>query len=477
MSCYQNLALNNNTGDLAITSGNDVNLVQAIQNFGIKTPVVDFSISGNVISLFYKDATGLMQVKQVTLPPAAMGATAPISVASTSSILSSIALGVITSSVKVSATNGNSLVINADGLYVPTPVTVIQVEASPSITVTYQAGIIGAVANISAQSGNTLTVVSDGLYVPPNTLTTSQIRNVISATAPVAYDLTTGIISMAQSNSSTNGWLSATDWNTFNNKLSGATSVSSLTTVPTLAGVSAGIVQTRGIAAGAGIAVNLLTQDIIVSTTATVPTVNAGPNLQVATPATTAVMNGNAAVTNGFIASTTWLLLDGPNVPVITSAGSLSTTITGLIVGTYTYRLMAVASTGLVATDDMSINVYNGSIPVDTIYIGVQSSPTPPNAVAVAAGTASSQNGGADVTADWTGLTSGGAQYCWFAIPNNGGTYFKTKWYVDSFNNGAIGGPTNLFGNYTQVTVDAIVYNVSISNYETQFSASCLLQA
>ncbi|WP_296683216.1 tail fiber domain-containing protein [Flavobacterium sp.] len=40
----------------------------------------------------------------------------------------------------------------------------------------------------------------------------------LSGTAPISYNNSTGAISISQANTSTNGYLSSTDWNTFNNK-------------------------------------------------------------------------------------------------------------------------------------------------------------------------------------------------------------------------------------------------------------------
>lgn len=48
----------------------------------------------------------------------------------------------------------------------------------------------------------------------------------ISATAPVAYNNGTGVISMAQASGSVNGYLSSTDWTTFNNKQASGTYIS-----------------------------------------------------------------------------------------------------------------------------------------------------------------------------------------------------------------------------------------------------------
>ncbi len=51
--------------------------------------------------------------------------------------------------------------------------------------------------------------------------TTARARGAISGTAPVAYDSSTGIISMPAASSSVGGYLTSADWSTFNDKISG----------------------------------------------------------------------------------------------------------------------------------------------------------------------------------------------------------------------------------------------------------------
>lgn len=50
--------------------------------------------------------------------------------------------------------------------------------------------------------------------------TDSSIRALFSGTSPITYNSTTGAIGITQATTSTNGYLSSTDWNTFNNKQS-----------------------------------------------------------------------------------------------------------------------------------------------------------------------------------------------------------------------------------------------------------------
>lgn len=479
MSCYQVLALNNNTGDLQITQGNTVNLVQVIKNFSIKTPVVDFKLDGNGnLDLYYTDANGNIQLKTVALPASGNNNTA-ISVASTSSISASIQSGVITSNVNLSQSLGNAISLNPDGLFVPVADTTVSVASSSSILLSNSAGTISATAIISPQGGNALTATDGGLYVPPNTLTPTQIWSFLSATSPVQFNQSNGVISSLQAAASVAGYLSSTDWNTFNNKVSSVASIGSASSTPVYKNEVAGVANIRPIAAGnAGIAITLVGDDILVSTTATVPFVSAGGSQIISTTSSTSTtLSGVSSTSFGFISSNQWLQLAGPNVATFSDTSQLVPTVSNLIPGTYTFRLFATASTGLTGSSIATVIVNNGSITLDTIYIGVQSSSTPPNATQVQAGTSSMQNGAANVTADWTALSSSGPVFCWFAIPNLGGTYFKTKYYGSSINHGNIGGSTDLFGSYTYVTIGSIVYAVGFTNYLTQFLDVILLEA
>ena len=48
--------------------------------------------------------------------------------------------------------------------------------------------------------------------------TDARVRAALSATTPLSFNSSTGAFSISQANTSTNGYLSSTDWNTFNNK-------------------------------------------------------------------------------------------------------------------------------------------------------------------------------------------------------------------------------------------------------------------
>lgn len=479
MSCYQSLALNNATGDLSITQGNKVNLVQAIKNFSVKTPVVDFKIVGNTLELYYTDEAGTLQLKTIVLPAAGNNNSA-ISVASTQSISASITAGVITSNVRISAFTNNALTVRADGLYVPIPPVSITTQDSSSVTLSFAGNTLSASSIISPDAGNSLTINNNGLFVPPSNQSAAQIRTYFSATTPLQYNQATGVSSIPVSTATVDGYIAAVDWIRFNGKVAGAMTVSSLSSVPVFKQENAGLnLEFRGITSGSTpLTVSLSGDDIVLRWLPTVPTVNAGADKSIANPTSSVTMTGSATVSYGTVSATEWSFLSGPVIPVITNASNLSSTVTGLsATGTYAFRLTAVASTGLVATSNVNV-VVTGSVVADTIYVGAQGSGiAPDSATIVSTGVTSSQNGSLDVTANWVALSAGGPVYCWIAIPNNGGAYTKTKWFVDPLNHGNIGSPTDLFGASTLVTIGGNPYYVLITNYATQFVANCFMQA
>lgn len=110
-----------------------------------------------------------------------------------------------------------------------------------------------------------------------------------------------------------------------------------------------------------------------------------------------------------------------------------------------------------------------------TVYYGTNITGAIPTSGSITAGVHLYYSPVSNITLDWTSLTVI-PQYCWFAVFNAGIASEKNYWYVDSLNNGAIGGSENLFGSNTTVLVDGFPYNVYITNYETQFTSTCTLK-
>lgn len=87
------------------------------------------------------------------------------------------------------------------------------------------------------------------------------------------------------------------------------------------------------------------------------PTANAGIDQNVALPANSVTLNGTASATGGnTIVSYSWTKYSG-QACTITNPNSASTTITGLLQGTYVFRLVATDNQGNTAVDDIVVNV------------------------------------------------------------------------------------------------------------------------
>jgi Domain of unknown function (DUF4082)/Bacterial Ig-like domain/Bacterial Ig domain/Secretion system C-terminal sorting domain len=102
------------------------------------------------------------------------------------------------------------------------------------------------------------------------------------------------------------------------------------------------------------------------------PTSNAGANQTITLPASSVTLNGSAST--GTITSYLWTLVSGPNTPAITTPASVSTTVTGLIQGSYVFQLSvnggASTSTTQVTVNPpvpLSINVFPTQIPAGAV--------------------------------------------------------------------------------------------------------------
>ncbi len=123
-----------------------------------------------------------------------------------------------------------------------------------------------------------------------------------SPLTPVApLSISTNTISISQSNTSTNGYLSSTDWNTFNNKGSG-----SVTSIATGYGLTGGTITTTGTlkvdtTSGSSGGSRLATQYYVASSS---------PTLTFTSPLTkttnTVTISQSSGSTNGYLSSTDW---------------------------------------------------------------------------------------------------------------------------------------------------------------------------
>jgi predicted heme/steroid binding protein len=84
-------------------------------------------------------------------------------------------------------------------------------------------------------SGTTISYDNSTYYLASNPNSYIALT-ALSATAPLSYSNTTGVFSISQATTSTDGYLSSTDWNTFNNKQAAGNYITALTGEATASG-------------------------------------------------------------------------------------------------------------------------------------------------------------------------------------------------------------------------------------------------
>jgi hypothetical protein len=87
------------------------------------------------------------------------------------------------------------------------------------------------------------------------------------------------------------------------------------------------------------------------------PLVNAGADQTITLPVNTATLTGTASDVGGSITSQSWTQVSGPNAAAIQNPGTLSTSVTGLAVGTYKFKLTVTDNTALSASDEIQVIV------------------------------------------------------------------------------------------------------------------------
>lgn len=136
------------------------------------------------------------------------------------------------------------------------------------------------------------------------------------------------------------------------------------------------------------------------------PTANAGPSQAVQLPQASITLTGSGTTTNGTITAYLWSLVSGPNVPVINSPGSPTTTVTGLIAGTYIFQLMVVDNAGLTGVDTTKITCTQA--PIQTLSLQPANNTNEVHFAILGGIPQSDPNAPELVAASWT---SGGAPY------------------------------------------------------------------
>ena len=108
---------------------------------------------------------------------------------------------------------------------------------------------------------------------------------------------------------------------------------------------------------------NTASQSTFVGTTAVAPanvapTASAGTDLFITLPTSSVTLNGaNSSDADGNIASYKWSQVSGPNTATFSNSSASQTTASGLVAGTYSFRLTVTDNAGATATDNITVTV------------------------------------------------------------------------------------------------------------------------
>lgn len=288
--CCQVLHLDETNGNLTIGPyGNTINICEVVKTCETQTYLYNVRLVGNILEITYIGEDAVPQVKTVDFTDLFTGGVDPITVDDTNSVDLSLISNVLTANIKIDSNSTAPISVSSDGIRIDCcPETLLSATDSNTIdftlsgtnnhtitaslryadsaTIDFSESGSGltAGARISTDITNILTSDSSGLLV-----SSSSLLSLISATAPILYNNSTGVISITQSSGSTDGYLSSTDWTTFNNKVSNGTNLGS-SGARVFAQKTGTNLEFRRLVAGTDISITENTNDITITSTASI---------------------------------------------------------------------------------------------------------------------------------------------------------------------------------------------------------------
>ena len=150
-------------------------------------------------------------------------------------------------------------------------------------------------------------------------------------------------------------------------------------------------------------------------------TVSAGSNVTITLPTNSVQLTGTATVQNTTLASTAWTQVSGPNTATITNGGTITPTISGVIAGSYVFKVTITSSTGTSTSSQMTLTVNPAPVtPIFTVSAGSNVTITLPTNSVQLTGVATVQNTTLS-TCTWTQVSGPNT-----ATITNGGTITPT---------------------------------------------------
>ena len=149
--------------------------------------------------------------------------------------------------------------------------------------------------------------------------------------------------------------------------------------------------------------ISFLQTTVKINLPAVAPIVNAGVNQTLAINVSTCVLTATATESDGSSITSTLWTVTGPNNPTVSNASALTTNVSGLIAGTYTFVFTANSSNGLHSSVSTSIIASQSAAP--TVSAGTNQTLGAGASTGTLVGTATGNGGATIVSTLWTKLS------------------------------------------------------------------------
>ena len=306
-------------------------------------------------------------VVNVTVNPAANQA--PIAVAGANQVITLPANSVTLSG---SGTDADGTIASYSWTKLSGPAATITSAGSASTTVT---GLVAGTYQFQLTvTDNAAATSTDVVNVTVNSAANQ--APIAEAGANQVITLPTNSVTLSGSGTDADGTIASYAWTKLSGPAATITSAGSAST--TITGLVAGTYQFQlTVTDNAGATSTDVVNVTVNSAANQAPIAVAGANQEVTLPANTVTLSGSGTDADGTITGYSWTKLSGP-AATITSAGSASTTITGLVAGTYQFQLTVTDNSGATGTDIVTVTVNSAANQAPIAHAGSNISITLP---------------------------------------------------------------------------------------------------